>query len=156
MPPSLDVYVRVHPSDRAAVLSRFINRYVDTENPQEPRFDAFVRTFIAGEPAPGDLDALAELRRDPCAKRAFSLYLQANDYYQAIITLTEENDLVLGLSMDDPDNDPATLPQASALMAALAQEFGATSGVAGVELPPPQSISEWADDALVMLRYEID
>ncbi|WP_327147379.1 hypothetical protein [Nocardia sp. NBC_01329] len=154
MPPCLDVYVRVHPSDRAAMLSRFINRYVDTENPGDPRFDAFVRTFIAGEPAPGDPDALAELRRDFCIKRAFSLYLRASDYYQAIITLTEENDLVFGLSMDDPDNDPAILPQASALMASLAEEFGATTGVAGVELPPPQSSSEWTSDALVTLRYE--
>ncbi|MFE7799347.1 hypothetical protein [Nocardia sp. NPDC057440] len=153
MPFCLDVYIRAQPSDRSAVLSRFINRYVDTEDPGDPRFDAFVRTFIAGEPASGDLDALAECRPDSCTERAFSLYLRSRDYYQAIITLTEENDLVLGLSMDDPDNDPAILPQASTLMASLAEEFGATSGVAGVELPPPQSISEWTNDALVMLRY---
>jgi hypothetical protein len=37
-------------------------------------------------------------------------------------------------------------------MAPLIAEFDATNGVAGVELPPPQSAPEWADDALVVLR----
>jgi hypothetical protein len=38
------------------------------------------------------------------------------------------------------------------LMASLTEEFGARGGVAGAELPPPQSASEWKEDGLVMLR----
>lgn len=152
MPPCFDVYVWVRTGDRPAVLSQFIDRYVDAEHPGEPRFDAFVRTFIAREPAPGDLDALAELRRDTYAAEAFALYLRAKAHYGAIITLTEEGDLVLGLSLDDPNNDPETMHRASGLMASLTEEFGARGGVAGAELPPPQSASEWKEDGLVMLR----
>lgn len=37
-------------------------------------------------------------------------------------------------------------------MASLIAEFDAKCGMAGVELPPPQTESEWMDDALVLLR----
>jgi hypothetical protein len=59
---------------------------------------------------------------------------------------------VLGLSLDDPENAAQTYQKASALMASLRAEFGAPGGVAGVELPLPQSVSEWANDGLVLLR----
>jgi hypothetical protein len=32
------------------------------------------------------------------------------------------------------------------------EEFEAEGGIAGVELAPPQSASEWSDDGLVMIR----
>jgi hypothetical protein len=152
VPPSFDVYVWVRTDVQPVVLSRFIDRYVTAEQPGEPRFDAFVRTFIAREPAPGDLEALAELRRDDSAGEAFSMYLQAKTHEEAIITLTEEGDIVLGLGIDDPYNDPDIQRQAADLLASLREEFGARSGVAGVELPPPQSALEWEEDGLVALR----
>jgi hypothetical protein len=152
VPPCFDVYVWVRTDARPVVLSKFIDRYVDAEQPREPRLDAFVRTFIAREPAPGDLDALAELRRDASARDAFSMYLRAKMHYEAIITLTQEGDIVLGLGIADPNNDPETRHRASDLMASLREEFGARSGVAGVELPPPQSAAEWEEDGLVVLR----
>jgi hypothetical protein len=62
---------------------------------------------------------------------------------------TEEGQLVLGLSMDDPKNDPQLLRQAAALMTSLIQELGASSGIAGVELSPPQSTTEWDNAELV-------
>jgi hypothetical protein len=69
-------------------------------SPGDPRFEAFLRTFVAEEPSPGDAAALADLRRDPDAEAAFSLYLRAKDFHEAIVTLTEEGDLVLGLGLD--------------------------------------------------------
>jgi hypothetical protein len=126
----------------------------DTSTPtnREPRFDAFVRTYVAQAPVAGDAVALADLRRDPSAANAFSIYLRARAHHEAIITLTEEGDLVLGLGLDDPNNDPDTLRRASALMESMSEEFGAVGGVAGVELPPPQSVTQWGEDGLVMLR----
>ena len=152
MPPCFDVYVWVRTDDRSGVLSRFIDRYVDTERPGDPRYDAFVRTFIARDPASGDRTALAELRRDDLARKAFTLYLRGKAHHGAIVTITEEGEVVLGLELDDPNNDAQTIPQAAAVMASLREEFGAECGVAGVELAPPQSASEWNSDALVMLR----
>jgi len=152
VPPCFDVYVWVRTDDRPGVLSRFIDRYVDADRPGEPRFAAFVRTFIAGEPARGDLDALADLHRDDAGTDAFSLYLNAKAHHEAIITITEEGDLVLGLGLDDPNNDPRTRSRAAVLMESLMEQFGAAGGVAGVELPPPRSGPEWHAEGLGILR----
>lgn len=152
MPPAVDVYVRVDARDQVAALSRFIDRYVDAEMPGDPRFYAFVRTFVSRDPDPGDAEALTELRRDDTAQAAFSLYLRAKEHAGASVTLTEEGAVVLGLSLDDPENAPGTARTASGLMASLIAESDAKCGMAGVELPPPQTQSEWMDDALVLLR----
>jgi hypothetical protein len=130
----MDVYVWVRTNDRPAALSQFIDRYVDAAHPGEPRFQAFRRTFVAQTPSPGDADALAELHRDTEAVNALSLYLRAKTHYEAIITVTEEGDLVLGLGLDDPDNHPETQREASELLASMMDEFQASSGIAGVEL----------------------
>jgi hypothetical protein len=154
VPPCFDVYVWVQNDDPADVLSRFIEGYVNAHDPGDPRFGAFVRTFVEAAPQPGDEAALAELCRDAdAATGAFSLYLRAEPFYGAIITITEEGALVLGVSLDDPDNSPEIWVQGAELMASMQDEFGAVGGIAGVELAPPQSASEWADDALVQIRH---
>lgn len=145
MPPCIDVYVWIRTGDRASALATFIDRYVDTDDPGDPRFDALVRVFVDDRPALGDGDALADLRRDPHAVNAFSIYLRATSHHQAIVTLTEEGDLVLGLSIDDPLDDPELGVEAAELISDLKNEFHATAGLAGVELPPPQSALEWTD-----------
>ena len=146
------MYVWVKTTDRPTTLSRFIERYVDRVNPGDPRFEAFVRTFVTEEPLPGDAEALADLRRDPNANTAFSLYLRAKGFHEAIVTVTEEGDVVLGLGLDDPLNDSAIQHRASDVLVGLVDEFGGTAGVGGVELSPPQSLEQWGDDGLVMLR----
>jgi len=148
--PAFDAYVWVEPADRDVSLSRFVDRYVDVERPGDPRFPAFVRTFISHNPAPGDAEALADLRRDDAAVRAFSLYLRAVGRAGAIITVTEEGALVLGLSIDSPSNGPGATWEASRLLTTLTTEFAATDGIAGAELAPPQSASEWRDAPAVL------
>lgn len=125
---------------------------MDRADPGDPRFEAFIRTFIAEQPQPEDVETLADLRRDEDAGSAFSLYLRANGFHEAIVTLTEEGDVVLGLGLDDPLNDPDVERRASAALAGLMDEFDGSAGMGGVELPPPQSLAEWSVDALVMLR----
>ena len=155
VPPCFDVYVWIQQDARAGVLSRFIDRYVDVQNPGDPRFDAFVRTFVDQAPQRGDHDALRELRRDPAADRAFALYLHARQHHEAIITVTEEGAVVLGIGLDDPDNAPEVWERGAALLASLRAEFAALGGIGGVELAPPQSAAEWAEEALVQLRLGI-
>jgi hypothetical protein len=95
---------------------------------------------------------LAELCRDDDANAAFCLYLRSNDFHEAIMTLTEEGDVVLGLGLDDPWEDPAVTRQVSELLDRLMNEFNASAGIGGWELSPPQSLAEWSRDDLVMLR----
>jgi hypothetical protein len=152
VPPCFDVYVWVRSDDRAATLARFVEQYVDRANPGDPRFDAFLRTFVAEEPLATDAGVLADLRREPGAVSAFSLYLRAVRFHGAIVTMTEEGDVVLGLSLDDPMNDPAVERRASEVLTELLDDFGGSAGIGGVELHPPQSRAQWAEDALVMLR----
>lgn len=143
MPPCLDVYVRL-PGCSAAVLQTFIDRYVDVQNPGDNRLAAFTRTYITGGPEPGDADALAELRRDPCVPTsAFSLYVSAREHQRAIITITSDGAAVLGLSVDDPLNTPEALAEARGVLTKLRSEFATPDGLLGAELPPPQSRQEW-------------
>jgi hypothetical protein len=112
------------------VLSCFVDRYVDGEHPGDPRFGAFMRTFVSETPAPGDAVDLEDLRRDDSAIFAFSLYLHTKACLGAIITITEEGDLILGLSLDDPEDSPETVQAAAVLMASLTAEFEADGGIA--------------------------
>jgi hypothetical protein len=135
------------------VLRRFIDDYVATDQPREPRFGPFIRTFVTNDPEPDDSEALSELRRvDDAPNGAFSLYLRGKAHHGAIVTLTKEGDLVLGVELDDPDNAPGLEHEAAVLMQHLREQFGAIAGVAGVELAPPQSVSEWRQEPLVLLR----
>jgi len=152
VPPCFDVYTWIRTDDRPAILSRFIERYVNRSDPGDPRFDAFLRTFVEETPSPGDAEALLDLRRETDAEAAFSLYLSAERFHGAIVTLTQEGDTVLGLSLDDPLNDPKVERQASTVLAWLMDEFDGSAGIGGVELAPPQSLKEWADNGLVTLR----
>jgi hypothetical protein len=154
MPPTFDVYVWVDSADQVDALSLFIDRYVDVDQPGDPRFDAFVRTFVLQQPQPGDPAELADLRRqENSPDGVFSLYLRATVHEGAIVTVTAEGALVLGLSLDDPYNAPETVHAAAALMNVLKSEFGAEAAVGGVELAPAQSRREWLDDAMVLLRH---
>jgi hypothetical protein len=152
VPPCFDVYVWIGSDDRPGTLARFVDRYVDRSNPGDPRFDSFLRTFVAEKPLSGDAEALSDLRRGPDTQSAFSLYLRAVGFHRAIVTLTEEGDVVLGLSIDDPMNDLAVERRASEVLARLLDDFGGSAGIGGVELPPPQSRAQWAEDGLVRLR----
>ncbi|WP_377156746.1 hypothetical protein [Promicromonospora thailandica] len=134
------------------MLATFIDHYVDSENPGDPRLDSLVRALVDERPTTDDLEALADLHRDPDASPAFSVYLRARTHYGAVVTLTEEGDLVLGLSLDDPLDDPDVAVRGAELIVELRNEFQAVAGLAGVELPPPQSASEWRDEVQVMLR----
>lgn len=155
MAPSLDVHVWIDTDDRSSVLSRFFDQYLAPEQ-TEPRFEAFRRSMVDGHPGPGDAAALAELNRDAEPTGAFSIYLHAARYEFAMVTITDEGALVLGLSIDVPDGSPAAAQQAEGerLMESLIQRFGGSRGVAGVELAPAQSRSEWDDEAMVLWRQE--
>ncbi|MET7459315.1 hypothetical protein [Nonomuraea sp. NPDC005501] len=145
MPPCLDVYVWV-PERNPEVLGRFIDSYVNVDDPGDERLQSFVRVHVLGTANDADEKAL-----DGGAD-TFTLYLRARDHYQAIITFTRDGATVLGLSVDAPDDLPETLRQADQLAEQLRRQFSAPAGRAGVELPPAGDSSEWYEEALVLFR----
>lgn len=156
MPPTCDAYVWVDSSNRADVLRQFVGESVDETDPGDPRFDAFFRTYVDEKPREGDLDAMAELRESGATERdqPFALYLRSTRYYGVTIALTVEGSLVLGLSLDDPSNDPTVWMQARNEIERMAARLGGTKIVGGVELPPPTSRAAWDDDSQVAFRSD--
>ncbi|WP_258726875.1 hypothetical protein [Cellulomonas sp. NS3] len=141
-------YVWVPGSDIPGVLRRFIDRYVATEQPVHQRpLSALTRTYVDLEPAERDEAELENSPRQPEAVNAFSVYLRGAARDEAIITLTEESDLVLGLGIDDRDQSREAWDEAVHLLDELMEEFDAVSGMAGHDgLAPPQSALAWADE----------
>jgi hypothetical protein len=140
-------YVWVPGSDNPGVLRRFIDSYVAVEQPLEQRrLAALVRTHVDLAPAEGDRAELEDARRDPEAVNAFSIYLRGAAHDEAIITIIEESNLVLGVGIDDRDESPEAWGQTVQLLDELMSEFDATSGIAGSDwVRPPQSTLEWAE-----------
>ncbi|MFM9588154.1 hypothetical protein ACKI1J_01450 [Streptomyces scabiei] len=145
MPPCLDVYVWV-PRRTPDVFRTFIDRHVDTADLGDERLRAFVRTHVVGEPHEGDAEALAELRPGDDSGDGFALYVRARAFHGAVIAPTHDGAAVLGLSIDDPDGSPRTRDTARRLLDRLRREFSAPAGIAGVELPPPRTRAEWAQE----------
>jgi hypothetical protein len=147
----MDVYIWVPVRD-AKILADFIGRYVDREESGDARLLAFMRVYVAGVPADGDREALAELQAEETDHGVFSLYVKGRGCRHAMITITREDALVLGLSIDDPESSPLVVDEARELLDRLRTEFSSPAGRAGVELVPARSREEWDDDALVEVR----
>ena len=138
VPPCFDTYVWVDPVDRAATLRAFIEAHVDVVRSRGPRFEAFVRTYVDGVPDPDDGVMMEDLRRG----EALAIYARALKHFDATMTLTKEGAVVLGLSVDDPDNDPRVWRRGERLGKALMAQFGGVAAMGGVEVPPPRSRQE--------------
>lgn len=150
MPPCIDVYVWV-PHLEPELLRRFTDTYVLLDDPGDERFAAFERLYVEGPVRDEDRQALIELRPGYREDAAFSIYLRARNYESAVITVTSEDAIVLGLSLDDPDSSAEILDEAGRLLDRLRKEFSAPAGIAGTELPPPMSRIEW-EEASTQLR----
>lgn len=143
------VYVWIPGRDVPVALRQFIDRYVAPDQ-TEPRFAALVRTHVESAPAEDDRALLQELRRDADAMSAFSIYLRAAAHTEAVVTVTEESDLVLGLGLAPSSNSWETVER---FLHELVKEFDAVGGIGGGDgLAPPQSAAEWAEDGLVHVR----
>ena len=71
--------------------------------------------------------------------RAFAVNLKskADEFTGAILAFTVDGRMILGVSVDDSDEDPAKLDRAKALLQQMATDFCADAGFIGVEESPP-------------------
>ena len=148
MPPCLDIYVMTRARTQTAV-DRFLDAYVDRVA-SEDRGDEELMMLPLGahtpDPPVGDWDwqpvrTLTQAIAFGLARpyRAFTLYMQprSSSIDRVVLAFTAEGQVVLGLSIDDPDGSAEKLSEAKFLLAELASAFSAHSGFVACELPPP-------------------
>ena len=131
-----DVYVWVG-RDVVAVRD-FFQRFVRTD-PADPNGMAFQRVYLNGDGTADDLDRLADLRWGGARTRSVTVYMRAAHHDGATVTVTDQGEFTLGLSLDDPTQSPDLEQEAAELIASLRDRYRAIEGRAGVELAPALS-----------------
>lgn len=78
-------------------------------------------------------------------RRAFTVYLQAKDSEvdHLILSFTTDDQLVVGLSIDDEGMKPENEQKAKKILNEIMQDFKCHSGLIAVEMPPPANQSEF-------------
>jgi hypothetical protein len=150
MPPCLDTYVWIDGRSQSTIAA-FLERYVDIERSADRGGEELMMLPLAFNGAEDDL-ALDDWEWVPVATlddilaaglaqppRAFRVYLHTRDedLCGAILCFTTDGGMVLGLSVDDPLNEPARLAVARSRLEQLSASFGARRGWIVGEEPPP-------------------
>src|SRR5260370_807014 len=160
MPPSLEIYARTRDGGRVAI-ERFLNEYVDWvaaeergdedmlwENPARLTEEwagqgsgRIPETAWEWEPA-YTLSHIIERGLDH-PRRAFTVYLTAKapDLDRIILAFTRDDQLVLGLAIDDEGAQPENEIKAKALLARLMEAYGCHAGLILVEHYPLRVLS---------------
>ena len=156
MPPSLDIYALTRERNRQTV-ERFIASYVDREASEDRSGEELM--MLALDAAPGSegrmdqvewrqVASLADILTQGLSRpsRAFVVRLQprAARFSDAFLAFTRDDQLVLGLSLDDEGMLPSTQAEAERVMHRLMQEFDGHRGLVGAELPAPLSEAAFA------------
>lgn len=154
MPPELDMYGITKYRDRSTI-NRFIDKYVDrtkSENRGDEELMLVPLTTSANnlelhqyewEPAQ-TLTHIVE-RGLEYPRRGFTVYLvpKDTDFDRIILSFTTDDQLVVGLAIDDEGMQPANEQKAKKLLDELIQDFHCHLGLVMVESPPPQDESEF-------------
>jgi hypothetical protein len=162
VPPSLDIYALTRHRDHATI-ERFLNEYVDRVAAEE-RGDGdillenpayFTEDWI--DQQSGSIPAMAwewepaytlshiiERGLDQ-PRRAFPVYLTAKapDLDGVILAFTRDDQLVVGLSIDDEGAQPENEVRAKALLAYLMVTYRCHAGLIVLEDKPPQGEREF-------------
>ena len=148
MPPCLDIYVfSCHRN--ADTLNRFVARYADRVASEDRGDEELMMLKLDSGCDDRSADAyeweravsltriLERALDTPC--RAFMIYVKPRGKRVYLVTLafTADDQVVLGLSLDDADGSEATLERAKGLLTQLAMEFDAHAGFIGAEESPP-------------------
>jgi hypothetical protein len=148
LPPNLDIYCLTKRRD-ADTINSFLDRYVDRAQ-SEDREDE--ELMIRRLDAPAHSDGMRDYEWEPALtlshtvhrglgypRRSFNMYLKAkeHDIDQAILGFTTDDQLVLGLSIDDAEHRPENFARAKELLSLLAEDYGCHRGLILAEQPPP-------------------
>lgn len=150
MPPCLDVYGLTRHRD-AATIDRFLNAYVDRAK-SEDRGDEelMLERLLPIPPGTGDdafewepaltLSRIVE-RGLAFPRRAFTVYLAPTAGIQpsVVLSFTADDQLILGLEIDDEGARPENERRARELLAQLVERYACHCGLILIEEHPPRS-----------------
>ncbi len=148
MPPNLDVYV-ITRFREAETLDRFVSQYVDWDASDDLEGEELMMLSLGADREPDELTnwdwepakslshILSHALDHP--RRAFTVYLKPKDrvHNRIVMAFTENNQTVLGISIDDASGSPTNLERAKGVLRSLASEFKGYAGFIGCEEPPP-------------------
>jgi hypothetical protein len=154
MPPELDIYGITQYRDKATI-SQFFDKYVDrfaSENRGDeelmllPLTTSKEHLAVNGyewEPA-YTLTHIVE-RGLQYPRRAFTVYLLPKDkeFDRIILSFTLDNQLIVGLAIDDEGMQQENIQRARILLDGLMEDFKCHAGLVVCENPPPVSESEF-------------
>jgi len=167
MPPNLNIYCLTRRRD-AETVNIFLDRYVDRPHSEDREG---VALMVRKLDAPSDSDGVQDYEWEHAPtlthavqrgldypRRSFALYLKPKrpEIAGAVLGFTSDDQLVLGLSVDDESERPENLERAKELLSGLAEEFNGHHGLILVEEPPPHSedvFQRKADDSHALCLY---
>lgn len=157
MPPDLDIYGLTKHRD-SATISRFLDRYVDrTKSWDRGDEELMLEPLPLTSPETGEESAEWESHTfewEPALTllhiierglalphRAFTVYLapKQGDLTSVILSFTADDQLVLGVAIDDEGAKPENEKRAKDLLAQLVEEYACHIGLILVEQYPPRS-----------------
>jgi len=135
-------------------IRKFIDLYVDAAAADEVLKDSDLMfqpsdpallnddSAYAWEPAKGLENAIHRGLKDPAA--GFALYVPPSQGDgHATIGFTLDGNIVLGVEVDDPMNEPGPLRQAKKFLNELLETFDTDQGFICVEDPPPMTVAQF-------------
>jgi hypothetical protein len=156
--PHLDVYVLTSRRDRETI-DRFVATFLDRAAVEDLGDTELMLTPLGATPGPRGLE---EMEWEPVGtltravergldypRRAFSLYLSGptpggeRPVDEVSLTFTTDDQVVLGVSIQDPDSRPEKMAFAKQILARLTAEFDCSLGIIGWEVVPPVSGAEF-------------
>ena len=154
MPPRLDIYGLTKHRE-LNTINAFLDRYVD-RSASKDRGDEELMLLPLDSSAPPDnmevydwepartLSNIIQRGLD-YPRRSFTVYLKSRqpDIDQIILSFTSDNQLILGLSIDDEGGLPENTNRAERLLKELAIQFICHLGLIMVENPPPANEEEF-------------
>jgi len=158
VPPNLDIYGLTKHRD-IETINRFIARHVDRTASEDREGEELMmrpldmsndtNTFLSADWEPALTLTNSIQRGLDYPRRSFSIYLTApqGTEISALLHFTADEQLVLGLSIDDEEALPENEEFAKSLLMVLREEFGCHLGLITFENPPPSSEAEFRAEA---------
>ncbi len=158
MPPCLDIYILTRDRN-IETLNRFLDLYVDREASMD-RGDEEIMMLPLNSAT--ELQEFDEWEWIPAVnlnhmimkgldypRRAFAIYITPTNrnIERVIMAFTQDDQLVLGLSIDDGDESDAKLDVAKSLLHQLENNFNGIKGFIACEAAPPLHQEEFSSSS---------